>query len=228
MTFFGRCARVPIGPLDDAEAPRAIREPLRDAGVSIDPAPLDEAVSAAGGYPFMLQQVGYHMWRSGPGPSGSISLAAVRAGVALVQEAMVNQVFKPDWARLGPLERKALVAMSRDKGPTATSDVRSRLRMISATWSIYRRRLIDAGVIVAPRRGQVDFAHEPMRHWVRTRTEDNRDDRADQEERPKTLRDRIINALAADETASYASIGRAVGTHRSYVRQIALAERLTR
>ena len=154
------------------------------------------------------------MWRSAPGPAGSISLAAARASVALAQEAMVSQVLKPDWARLGPLERKALAAMSRDNGPTATSDVRSRLRMTSSTWATYRRRLIDAGMIVAPRRGQVDFGHEPMRHWVRTRTEDNRDDRADHEERPKTLRDRILGALAADETASYASIGRAVGAHR--------------
>ena len=108
-------------------------------------------------------------------PPGGITSADVRTGVALAQEEMVNQVFKPDWARLGPLERKALAAMSRDNEPTATSDVRHRLRMTSATWSTYRRRMIDAGVIVAPRRGQVDFAHEPMHDWIRTPTEDTRD-----------------------------------------------------
>ena len=141
MTFFGRCARIPIGPIDDSEARRAIREPLRDAGMRIDEDALDTAVAAARGYPFMLQQIGYHMWRSVSEPSGRITSAAVRTGVRLAQEAMVNQVFRPDWARLGPLERTALSAMSRDDGPTTTRDVRSRLGMTSATWATYRKRL---------------------------------------------------------------------------------------
>ena len=228
MTFFARCARVPIGLLDDSEARRAIRAPLIDAGARIDPDALDEAVAAASGYPFMLQQVGYHIWRSTPDPSGVVTVAAVRAGVDLAQEAMVNQVLKPDWARLGPQERRALVAMCRDDGPTTTADVRTRLRMTSATWASYRKKLIDAGVAVAPGRGWIDFAHEPMRQWVRGVADIDPENHDVVEERLPTLRERIAEALAADRTTSYASIGRSVGAHRSYVRQIALAERLTR
>ena len=228
MTFFGRCARVPIGPLDDAEARRAIREPLRDAGIRIEAAALDEAVAAARGYPFMLQQVGYQTWRSTSDWSVPVTVAAVREGIALAQEAMVNQVLKPDWARLSPLEHRALAAMSHDDGPTRTSDLRSRLRMTSGTWATYRRRLIDAGAIVAPRRGWIDFAHEPMRPWVRTVAVDSPEELDTHHERPPTLRDRVADALEIDRRASYASIGRTVGAHRSYVRQIALVERLTR
>ena len=44
----------------------------------------------------------------------------------LAREAMVNQVFRPDWERFGPLEHQALAAMSQDDGPTTTGDVRSR------------------------------------------------------------------------------------------------------
>ncbi|WP_420612892.1 ATP-binding protein [Candidatus Spongiisocius sp.] len=228
MTFFGRCARIPIGPLDDAEARRAIREPLRDAGIRIEAAALDEAVAAARGYPFMLQQVGYQTWRSTSDWSSPVTVATVRAGISLAQEAMVNQVLKPDWARLSPLEHRALVAMSHDDGPTRTSDLRARLRMTSGTWATYRRRLIDAGVIVAPHRGWIDFAHAPMRSWVRTVALDSPEEIDTHYERPPNLRDRIADALEIDRRASYASIGRAVGAHRSYVRQIALVERLAR
>ena len=227
MTFFGRCARVPIGPIDNAEALRALRAPVRAAGGRIDREALGEAVVAARGYPFMLQQIGYHMWRSAPEPATAITADAVRAGIELGQDAMVNQVFQPDWARLGPLERQALEAMSRDNGPTTTGRLRARLGMTSATWATYRKRLIDAGLIVAPRRGQIDFVHEPMRRWVRSRAPEM-SDRASGEEPQEQLRSRIVDALEADPTASYASIGREVGAHRSYVRQIALVERLAR
>ena len=228
MTFFGRCARVSIGLLDDAETRRAIREPLRDAGVRIDPNALDEAVAATRGYPFMLQQVGYQTWQSIQDWSRPIAGATVREGIALAEEAMVKQVLKPDWARLGPLERRALVAMSCDDGPTTTYDLRARIGMTSQTWATYRKRLIDAGVIVAPRRGWIDFAHEPMRTWVRTLTVDDRDAVHSHEDPSPNLRGRIADALEVDRSASYASIGRAVGAHRSYVRQIALQERLAR
>lgn len=227
MTFFGRCARVPIGPLADSEARRALREPVRAAGRLIDGDALDQAVAAGGGYPFMLQQIGYHTWRSTPDAATRITTAAVRAGVIQAREAMANQVFQPDWARLGPLERKALEEMSRDDGPTTTGHLRARLGMTSATWATYRKRLIDAGVIVTPRRGQIEFVHEPMRRWVRSRIPET-SDRVSVEELPETLRSRIVDALEADPAASYASIGREVGAHRSYVRQIALVERLTR
>ena len=228
MTFFGRCARVPIGPINELAARQAISEPLQDAGASIDAEALDTAVAAAHGYPFMLQQIGYHTWRSTSAPPGRITTEAVQAGVMLAQEAMVNQVFRPDWARLGPLERRALLAMGLDNGPTTASDIRARLGMTAATWSIYRRKLLDAGVIVAPRRGQVDFAHEQMREWLRSRTGCDLDEIETPGEQSQLLRDRIIDALVADPAASYAAIGRGVGAHRSYVRQIALAERLTR
>lgn len=176
----------------------------------------------------MLQQVGYQTWRSTSDWSVAVTVAAVREGIALAQEAMVNQVLKPDWARLSPLEHRALVAMSHDDGPTRTSDLRYRIRMTSGTWATYRRRLIDAGVIVAPRRGWIDFAHEPMRPWVRTVAVDSPEESDTHHERPPTLRDRVADALEVDRRASYASIGRTVGAHRSYVRQIALVERLAR
>lgn len=81
---------------------------------------------------------------------------------------------------------------------------------------------------MAPRRGWIDFAHEPMRPWVRTIALDSPEEIDIDVERPSPLRDRIADALEIDRRASYASIGRTVGAHRSYVRQIALVERLTR
>ena len=228
MTFFGRCARVPIGSIDHREARRAIREPLTDAGVQIESEALDTAVATARGYPFMLQQIGYHAWRSISDPSQGITTDTVPVAVRLAREAMVNQVFRPDWARLGPLERRALLAMTGDDGPTITGDLRARLGMTSPTWASYRRKLLDAGVVVAPRWGQIDFAHEPMRQWLRTQAQhDMGDMKRDKQQAPR-LRDRIIEALAANPSASYAAVGRAVGAHRSYVRQIALTERLER
>ena len=224
MTFFGRCARSPIGLLSPQDASTAIRRPLEDSGASIDKEALDAVVVAAHGYPFMLQQIGYHIWEATPDLHSGIALDIAYAGIASAHEAMENQVLRPDWARLTPTERKALTAMSRDPGPSHTASLRSRLDMSSSKWGVYRNSLLDAGVIVAPQRGQVDFAHEPMREWVRKQT----DTEEDEAEPPSQLRDLIVAALDADKKASYATIGRKVGASRSYVRQIALINRLTR
>ena len=45
---------------------------------------LDEAADATGGYPFMIQLVGYHIWRLASGET--IDAAAVRAGVAAARK----------------------------------------------------------------------------------------------------------------------------------------------
>lgn len=224
MTFFGRCARAPIGLLSDDYARQAICQPLEDSGSSIDEEALDAVINAAHGYPFMLQQVGYHMWETVSNLSSGITLDTAQAGIALAQDAMENQVLRPDWARLGAIERQALTAMSRDAGPTQTASLRSRLDMSSSKWGVYRKRLLDAGVIVAPQRGQIDFAHEPMREFVRKQT----DTEEDSDKEPTQLSDLIIAALEADNRASYAAIGREVGASRSYVRQIARINRFTR
>ncbi|RSX54611.1 hypothetical protein [Bifidobacterium samirii] len=55
-----------------------------------------------------------------------------------------------------------------DDGPSATSDVAKRMGETIDYANVYRAKLLDARVIVALRRGQVDFAVPMLRDYLRT------------------------------------------------------------
>ena len=66
MTFFQRIARTPLEPLSEIDTEQAIALPISEAGSRIDTFALIDATTAASGYPFMVQLVGYHSWERCP------------------------------------------------------------------------------------------------------------------------------------------------------------------
>lgn len=51
-----------IGPLDDAEASRALVAPAKEAGVAFDEAAVKRIIDRTKGYPYFLQEWGYQTW----------------------------------------------------------------------------------------------------------------------------------------------------------------------
>ena len=76
-------------------------------------------------------------------------------------------VCEPELAALSEKAVVFLAALAEFDGPAATADV---ARVMGATpqyANTYRRRLLDAHVLVEPRRGEVDFALPYLRTYLR-------------------------------------------------------------
>ena len=124
------------------------------------------AIQATSGYPFMIQLVGYHSWEAASDPT-DITLPEVTAGIARAESRIGNLVLAPAWKDLSPVDQQFLKKMSRDDGESNLADIADRLGKDLKYAGVYRSRLIKANMIVATRRGRVNFVHHATRRWIR-------------------------------------------------------------
>lgn len=165
-TFLQRCERFDLGSIPDVEVAKALAQPVAEAGGSITDDGLELAVREAAGYAFMIQLIGFHMWRRGTNPP-HFTRDDVAQGVAEANRRIGRAVLEPIWRSLSDVDREFCFAMAEDDGPTAVADLQRRLGRDGNYVNAYRARLIKAGMIVAAGYGFVDFAHHATRRWVR-------------------------------------------------------------
>jgi hypothetical protein len=165
LTFLRRATKEVLAdvPLDDVR--RALQETITTEGRTITTEALEEATEATGGYPFMIQLVGYHVWRKAR--DDVIDLVAVAAGIQAARKRLGSTVHETALGDLSAVDRTYLVAMSHDPGPSHTPTVAQRMGEDMSYAGVYRSRLIDAGIIEPVGRGYVDFTIPYLREYLR-------------------------------------------------------------
>lgn len=156
-SFLRRAARKSLGPIPSYEVEEAFRSTVMDGGKRIDEDALQTAVERIDGFPFMLQLVGYRSWNASH-DEGVISIDHVRQGVGLAQEELESRVFDATLSELSQADIEFLLAMSQDDGKTLQANLKTRLAKSPSHVSIYKKRLLEAGVIDEPVRGKLVFA----------------------------------------------------------------------
>ncbi|MEZ0166941.1 ATP-binding protein [Kineococcus sp. LSe6-4] len=165
LAFLRRADRQTLAdvPLDDVRV--ALSTTIAGSEVDITEEALDVATAATGGYPFMVQLVGYHVWRRAD--DGVIGAEAAAAGVAAAQVRLGSTVHEANLASLSAVDRTYLVAMAQDDGPSRTSAVAARTSRDVQYQNVYRDRLITAGIIKPAGHGLVDVAVPYLREYLR-------------------------------------------------------------
>lgn len=153
--------------VSDKDVEAALVTPLENIGYSWDLDALHDAVEACHGYPFMIQLVGLWSFRSAEGTT--IDRSAATEGIAKARRKLGQLVHEPALAELSDVDRSFLLFMAQDDGPSKLSDIASRLKQTPQYTSNYKKRLIDAELIVAPpgTTGIVDFALPYLREYLR-------------------------------------------------------------
>lgn len=126
-------------------------------GATWEPSALDEALRAAGGYPYFLQEVGRCAWNAAPRPD-LIAHADVRRATPEALRSLDEGFFRVRFDRAtdgGRAYLRAMAAMG--PGPHRTRDVAQHLGKNSTAASAVRANLIRKGLCYAPRPGYVGF-----------------------------------------------------------------------
>ena len=164
-TFLRRAERIELGEVAIDDVCEALKSTF-DAGekaLSNDLA--QECANATGGYPFMIQLVGYQVWKhSGDGP---VTQPAVAAGTTAARLRLGNLVHAPALRDLSDVDRTMLVCMAKDDGPSQIADIAERMDRPVNYVSVYRNRLLAAGIIKTAGYGKVDFATPYLREYLR-------------------------------------------------------------
>lgn len=164
-TFLRRAERPEMQDVAIADVAAAFQHTITQTGRSIETDLAQQCAESTGGYPFMIQLVGYHVWRQGK--TGPVTPDHVRAGVDAARARIGNLVHAPALKDLSDVDRSFLVHMAADDGPARVSEVGARMGRDPNYANVYRGRLIAAGMIHPAGHGLVDFEMPYMREYLR-------------------------------------------------------------
>lgn len=168
-TFFSRLARYQLEPLSISESMAALRPPFDDASIGYDAVALTKTVDKTQGYPYLVQLLGYEIWHRLE-PGDDIGNVLLSEAYAAARDQSIFDVLAPTWRQLSPSSKRVLgVVAAHGAGPMATAEVRAALDKSSSWFSVYRSRLISAGMLQAAGRGFVQLAGgERAAEWIMT------------------------------------------------------------
>ncbi|OXN00722.1 ATP-binding protein [Bifidobacterium vansinderenii] len=172
MTFLRRAQPERLGDVPLVEVSQAFTDTFAGTGMVLEGTPLDLATQATAGYPFMIQLVGYHIWRVAKRHhpqdiSITVTVEDAEAGVRDALSRLGDTVHGPELDGLSPIDKTYLLAMAQDDGPSSTSTIAERMGKDARYASMYRMRLIEAQVIEERGYGKVDFAIPYLREYLR-------------------------------------------------------------
>jgi hypothetical protein len=145
-----------VGPLSALAAREAIAAPVRREGVEINDEALDEVISRTKGYPYFLQEWGFHTWdvsAASPISGEDARLASERA-----LKALDKGFFRVRLERLTPRERDYARAMAElGPGPHRSGEIAAKLRLKVSAAAPLRDKLIKKGMVYSPQHGDTAF-----------------------------------------------------------------------
>lgn len=170
MTFLRRAKAEQLKSIPDDDVAEAFEKTFGDSGMPIAGNALSDAVAATGGYAYMVQLVGYNVWKVARrhfGESPAVTTEDVREGAEMAMGDYVEAVIEPALSRLSKRAMSYLVEMSGSDGPSSTGCVAKSLGVPAQSLSSVRASLIAKQVIEPTEaRGYVDFAIPWMREYV--------------------------------------------------------------
>jgi len=145
-----------IGSLDADDARAVLVVPASAQQVKFEPAALDALLELSEGYPYFLQEWGYHVWNAAP--QSPILLADVNAAAADVKRQLDENFFRVRMDRLTPGEKDYLMAMADlGAGPHRSGDIAARLGVKVESVAPRRSGLIKKGMLYSPAHGDTAF-----------------------------------------------------------------------
>lgn len=166
-TFLRRAEKYDLHSTSIPEVADAFRATFKDSGVSIDADHLQMIAEATGGYPFLIQLVGYHVWSQANRDGRVVTAQALETGIQKARRRMGATVLQSAYSALSTVDQSYLLAMAEDDGPSSTARIAERLGVNAVYGGQYRLRLLAAGVIEVTGRGYVDFAVPTFREFLR-------------------------------------------------------------
>ncbi|MGH2879794.1 MAG: AAA family ATPase [Solirubrobacteraceae bacterium] len=145
-----------IGSLEAEDARTALSQPAAEQNVTFAEDALDELVRITHGYPYFLQEWGYHVWNASP--RSPITLEDVRLAGPDVQHQLDNNFFLVRMDRLTPAEKQYLYAMAElGPGPHRSGDIATKLGVKVESVAPRRSVLIQKGMVYSPAHGDTAF-----------------------------------------------------------------------
>lgn len=166
-SYAERLFRFPrLGPLEERAAADALIEPALELGVEIDPRAVRTVLEYTQGYPYFIQEYGRVLWdRAERSPIGSVEAVEAQA---IVEARLDDDFFATRLERATDAEVTYLRALAELGGePQRSSAVAQQMGRSAQRVAETRARLIDKGLLYAPKRGLTSFTVPQFDRFLR-------------------------------------------------------------
>lgn len=170
LTFLNRAAKVELGTISINLIRAYYERSFKTVGIEISDEILDRAALSTRGFPYLMQLIGYYVIQYTP-KKGTVTDAIMDKAEKAALGDMEDNVFKPIMAPLSDNDKIFLKALAKCGGTVTTADLQAALGKKGPAIQPYRKRLIEAGVIEAPRRGELVFAVPYLSEYLLNKTQ---------------------------------------------------------
>lgn len=157
LTFLNRASRVELGLISTNLIRAYYERAFKGIGIKISDEYLDRAALATHGFPYLMQLIGYYLIQYTP-DGGTVDAVIMDKAERSSMGDMENNVFKPILNPLSDNDKFFLRAMAKHGDTVSTAKLKVTMGKRGPALQPYRKRLLESGVIEAPRRGELIFA----------------------------------------------------------------------
>ncbi|KRE76732.1 hypothetical protein ASG79_17540 [Arthrobacter sp. Soil761] len=166
-TFLRRADKIDLHAAGIRDVERSFTSIFAAAGFDIPPHLVQEAAASTGGYPFLIQLVGYFLWREAENNNGAVTAAEADRAVQAAHRRNARTVIEAALSTASGKDLDFLRAMAQDDGPSIAGDIGQRLKAKTNLIANYRSRLLAAGLVEPAGHGKIDFAIPGLRQYLR-------------------------------------------------------------
>ncbi|MBQ9043554.1 MAG: ATP-binding protein [Eggerthellaceae bacterium] len=156
VSFLRRAFQYNLKMVARADVETALVETFGIGGKAIGGEALKMCSETIGGFPYLLQLVGYRVWEAARRDE-TVSIEAAERGIEQAMSEMDERIIAATFRELSPGDVRYLQAMLQDKRESRTADISSRMGVSSGYAAKYKSRLLAQGVIGEPAKGWVAF-----------------------------------------------------------------------
>lgn len=165
VSFLRRSRIHKLGCVSDTEIELALQTTLSEGGRTLNGEALQTALEAIGGFPYLLQLVGFYLWNASD-PDSSIDGGTAKVAAAQARADFAHGVLDSTYRELSDGDIAFLAAMLEDGGPSSVGDITARTGKSPSSTRVYKKRLLEQGVIEEERRGEVRFSLPAFREFL--------------------------------------------------------------
>lgn len=145
-----------VGALTESDAILALAEPAKQQNVRFAADALHQIYTITHGYPYFLQEWGYHTWNVAK--TSPITAEDVRTATDLAIHNLDSSFFRVRFNRLTPTEKKYVRALAElGAKPQRSGDIAEKLGVSVNRVAPLRAQLIGKGMIYSPAHGETAF-----------------------------------------------------------------------
>lgn len=154
-SYLRRAFRRDLEPIDINDVAYSVRETIENAGRRIDDEALLMASEYSQGYAYLIQLIGYHMWRQSD--NTTIAPGDVESAKSFAAREMKRTIFDAVFYELSEREKEFVIQMAGKGTKCKTSEIAQAMGISTNNGMQLRRRLIERNVIKDDGHGFVSF-----------------------------------------------------------------------